>query len=166
MWGMKGKYWDDVQPGDKTILDEPAEFHLIKYRKDGNKDDQPYYWNQAGLFQNDMNTRFSSNADLYASDGTGGEKLIALTSIAYKPYAVRKSPSFVIPPEIGDKRAVIATNISNYINQNLVEFFTGKKSVDKDWDNFLQGLDGLQVKDYIDLTTQAYNQYKQSRSGK
>ena len=39
----------------------------------------------------------------------------------------------------------------------------GKKSVDKDWDAFLKGLDGLQVKELVDMTNKAYQEYKAAR---
>lgn len=157
MWGMKGEIWDDVQAGDKNMFDEPAEFHLIRYYND---DDKYIRWGN-GFAQNDMNTRFSAPTDIFSKEGA--EKRIALSSKSYEPNKVEKSPKFVISQDIGEQRAIIITNVNNYINQNLVEFFVGKKSVDKDWDAFLKGLDGLQVKELVDMTNKAYQEYKAAR---
>ncbi len=156
-WGMKGEIWDDVQPGDKNMFDEPAEFRMLRYPAE---EDAYIMWGN-GFFQNDMNTRWSAPDDIFSKEGA--EKRIALTSKAYEPYKIEKNPGFTIPSDIAEKRSIIFTNVNNYLDQNLVEFFVGKKDVDKDWDAFLKGFDGLQVQELVDLTNQAYEQYMKIR---
>ena len=48
------------------------------------------------------------------------------------------------------------TNIKEYIDQNALQFVTGAKSLDKDWDAYVKGLDALGLKDYLGIMQASY----------
>ena len=50
------------------------------------------------------------------------------------------------------------TAIDDYVKASFIEFITGAKDVDKDWDSYLAGLDKLQYKEYIALNQKAYDE--------
>ncbi|NRF93798.1 hypothetical protein HQN89_22930 [Paenibacillus frigoriresistens] len=52
---------------------------------------------------------------------------------------------------------MMQTNIKDYIDKNALQFVTGAKSLDKDWDAYVNGLDDLKVKQYVQFMQVALN---------
>ncbi|MNF06849.1 hypothetical protein D3C80_2068910 [compost metagenome] len=48
------------------------------------------------------------------------------------------------------------TNIKDYIDQSTLQFITGNKSLDKDWDAYVKGLEALNIKGYLDILQKSY----------
>lgn len=62
-----------------------------------------------------------------------------------------------IDPTLGNEVATLQTNIENYIQQNALQFVTGSKNIDTDWDSYVKGLDGLGLKRYLEIQQTAYD---------
>jgi putative aldouronate transport system substrate-binding protein len=62
-----------------------------------------------------------------------------------------------IDPSLGSEMATLQTNINNYVDQSALQFITGVKSLDKDWDAYLKGLDGLGLPRYLQIQQEAYD---------
>ncbi|MFG2073231.1 hypothetical protein [Nonomuraea maritima] len=56
--------------------------------------------------------------------------------------------------------ATLKTNLDSYVTQYQLGFITGSKNIDTEWDAFVQGLDGVGMKRYLELNQQAYDKYK------
>ncbi|WP_144023789.1 extracellular solute-binding protein [Paenibacillus sp. FSL H8-0548] len=57
-----------------------------------------------------------------------------------------------------DEASILQTNIKSYIEQNALQFITGNKSLEKDWDNYLKGLQDLKINRYLEILQKAYDQ--------
>lgn len=66
-------------------------------------------------------------------------------------------PPFFLDEETGTQISSMKTAIDDYVRASIVEFITGEKSVEKDWDKYLAGLDKLQYSDYIALNQKVYD---------
>ena len=62
-----------------------------------------------------------------------------------------------IDPTLGNEVATLQTNIENYMQQNALQFITGSKNLDSDWDSYVKGLDGLGLKRYLEIQQTAYD---------
>jgi putative aldouronate transport system substrate-binding protein len=62
-----------------------------------------------------------------------------------------------IDPSLGSEMATLQTNINNYVDQNALQFITGSKSLDKDWDAYVKGLDGLGLSRYLQIQQDAFD---------
>ena len=51
----------------------------------------------------------------------------------------------------------IQVEVQNYINSSKVAFITGEKSLDDDWDTYLEELDACGLQTMIDIYQTAYD---------
>ncbi|WP_138755636.1 extracellular solute-binding protein [Paenibacillus sinopodophylli] len=57
-----------------------------------------------------------------------------------------------------DEASILQTNIKSYIEQNALQFITGNKSLEKDWDSYVKGLKDLKIDRYLEILQKAYDQ--------
>jgi putative aldouronate transport system substrate-binding protein len=57
-----------------------------------------------------------------------------------------------------DEASILQTNIKSYIEQNALQFITGNKSLEKDWDAYVKGLQDLKINRYLEILQKAYDQ--------
>jgi putative aldouronate transport system substrate-binding protein len=62
-----------------------------------------------------------------------------------------------IDPSLADETAILRQNITDYVNSNALQFITGAKDIEKDWDAYVAGLDQLGLARYLELMQQAYD---------
>ncbi|GLX68813.1 ABC transporter substrate-binding protein [Paenibacillus glycanilyticus] len=100
--------------------------------------------------------------DIFAN--TGYERRLYEATLLYEGH----EPDEVFPywavwmaPEEADEAAMLQTNLKNYIEQSTLQFITGNLDLDKDWDEYVEGLNQLQISRYVELMQQAYNDYKE-----
>ena len=61
-------------------------------------------------------------------------------------------------PATADAVAMQRQNITDYVNQNALQFVTGAKNLDTDWDAYVAGLDQLDLAGYLAAMQTAYDQ--------
>lgn len=90
----------------------------------------------------------------------GYEKFLAVQTDKLVPF----KPAETFPqaiwfnPDDAQRLAQIKTDITNYINTNAVQFISGQKDLNKDWDTFVKGFDGLGLDEFIKANQEAYEQ--------
>jgi putative aldouronate transport system substrate-binding protein len=52
------------------------------------------------------------------------------------------------------------TPINDYVVASMVEFMTGKKNLDTEWDAYIIGLENLNYKDFVQAKQAAYDTMK------
>ena len=60
-------------------------------------------------------------------------------------------------PANADAVAMQRQNITDYINQNALEFVTGAKSLETDWDAYVAGLEQLDLAGYLAAMQASYD---------
>jgi putative aldouronate transport system substrate-binding protein len=58
---------------------------------------------------------------------------------------------------VASELATLQTNLGTYIQQSAVQFITGEKSLDSDWDSYLGELDSLGLDRFLEIYQQAYD---------
>lgn len=64
--------------------------------------------------------------------------------------------AWIAPAQAGEL-ATLQTNIGTFVQQSAVQFITGKKSLDSDWDSYLKNLDQLGLKRFLEIYQEAYD---------
>jgi putative aldouronate transport system substrate-binding protein len=62
-----------------------------------------------------------------------------------------------VDPADSDEANILQTNIKTYIDENSLQFVTGSKSLDKDWDAYVKGLEDLKLSRYLEILQKAYD---------
>ncbi|RAK26186.1 putative aldouronate transport system substrate-binding protein [Actinoplanes lutulentus] len=100
--------------------------------------------------------------DIYAEAGL--ERRLFQATQQYEPNVdlTKVYPEAQIWTEPGEvsELATLKTNLDSYVSQGQLAFITGSKNIDTDWDAFVQGLDGVGLKRYLEINQQAYDRYK------
>ncbi|GAA2511191.1 extracellular solute-binding protein [Winogradskya humida] len=103
--------------------------------------------------------------DIYAE--TGLERRLFEASKLYEPHVdkakVYPEAQVWADPSTVSEMGTLKTNLDSYVSQGELAFITGTKKIDTDWDTWVQGLDGIGMKRYLELNQQAYDKYKSGK---
>ncbi|MBB6735005.1 extracellular solute-binding protein [Cohnella zeiphila] len=157
--GKEGVEWRRPLPGEKG-LDEAiqpsfATIPLGKGEKPRNSG-----WGGMGHFYMPKSYRDSwvQGMDIYAPDGYE-RRLFEATGL----YDGKQSPNLYptwsvwIDSSQADEASILQTNLKYYIEQNALEFITGDKNLDSDWDSYVKGFGDLGLSSYLAIMQQAYD---------
>jgi putative aldouronate transport system substrate-binding protein len=159
-WGKEGKTWMKPEPGD-VALDKSLKpiFKQIP-QKPGAKPPNSG-WQALAQYNNTARYRNSEaiGTDIYSQEGYE-RRLYEATKL----YAGKEDKSKIYPywkvwidPSLANEVATLQTNIDNYVQQNALQFVTGSKNIDTDWDSYVKGLEGLGLKRYLEIQQTAYD---------
>ncbi|NLO81661.1 MAG: extracellular solute-binding protein [Clostridiales bacterium] len=156
--GIKGKHWDDADPGTVGMDGEtPATRKYLKFSTSGEgaTENDAWGWTMRLVEPNWKNT-FQVEGDIH--DPTNYEAKLYRCTIKLLPYAadVDQIPPLWMNEDESARLNQISTALKDYVTTSIVEFITGKKDVDKDWDAYIAGLSNLQYEEYIQLYQNAY----------
>jgi putative aldouronate transport system substrate-binding protein len=83
---------------------------------------------------------------------------------ATKLYAGHEDKAAIFPywrawvdPSISGELATLQTNIESYVQQNSLQFVTGSKDIDTEWDAYVKGLSGLGLDRYLQIEQEAFD---------
>jgi putative aldouronate transport system substrate-binding protein len=158
-FGEEGKDWRRPQAGDMAIEQgvQPI-FATIPL----GKDEKPHNssWGAIAQYFQPLTFRngWVQGSDIYASNGYE-RRLQEATHLYDGKESKDLFPFWAIWPDpaTSDAIALQRTNINDYVNQNALQFITGAKSLDNDWDAYVKGLDQLDLKGYLAAMQKAYD---------
>ncbi|MFG1905656.1 ABC transporter substrate-binding protein [Kribbella sp. NPDC048928] len=159
-WGKEGKTWQKPEPGD-VALDKSLKpvFKQIQQKPGANPPNSG--WQALAQYNNNATYRNSEaiSTDLYSQAGYE-RRLFEATKL----YAGHEDKSKIYPywkvwidPTLANEVATLQTNIDSYVQQNSLQFITGSKNIDTDWDGYVKGLEGLGLKRYLEIQQTAYD---------
>ncbi len=156
-YGQEGATWVKPEKGVKGLNGEQALWkQTFQWGSPTNQ-----FWASVGILYaaaDDKGTLAVSN------DGSFNQEQILWNAAVndYKQYGAS-----IIPPPIfykKDEAEAIAepkTQLTNYVEKSIMEFITGKKDIDKDWDAYKKDIEKLGYDKYLSTMQKAYDrQYK------
>jgi putative aldouronate transport system substrate-binding protein len=152
-YSFEGRGWLPAGAEEKDIHGEPA-----KYTFEGLPEADETIGDRWQLMGPSMMTAEFRDSFAMPQDPDNYEVKLHHASQLYEPFAATKIayPSSVfIHVEDVDAEAQIRTAIVDYVQSNLAQFITGSKSLDKDWDSYVKGFEGLQLKQYLEIYQRA-----------
>lgn len=162
--GMKGIDWEDPAPGDKA-LGEGVEPMVKTIPGAEGEDPRNAGWSGMGHFYMPKEYRDSWVQGTDINDPANYErKLYEATKLyeGHEPKELFPFWSIWVDPAQSDEMSMLQTNIRNYIEQSALQFVTGNKDLDKDWDSYVQGLKDLKLDRYLEILQAAYDASVQS----
>jgi putative aldouronate transport system substrate-binding protein len=159
-FGMEGKAWTKPGPGD-VALDKSLKPVFKQIPQKPGTAPRNSGWGALAQYNNTAQFRNSEaiGTDLYSQAGYE-RRLFEATKL----YAGHEDKAQIYPfwkvwidPSLASEVATLQTNIENYVQQNTLQFVTGSKNLDTDWDAYVKGLDGLGLKRYLEIQQTAYD---------
>jgi putative aldouronate transport system substrate-binding protein len=155
--GIQGKDWDwVVGQGEQGLNGEPALWKRL-YSFGNVQNDS---WAQSGPSYRSNDLRLGEVAGKFNQEVT----IYQATKNGYLPH--KEPDNFVVPPLYFNKDqatqlANLETTITQYVEQQLVAFVTGKADLDKGWDSYSSTLQGQGLAQYLQVYQAAYDAKKQ-----
>ncbi|MGG1513986.1 ABC transporter substrate-binding protein [Paenibacillus oryzisoli] len=123
---------------------------------------QNIHWAQAGPSLRTNDLRLSVAADPKNSL----ELILYNETKKYEPY--KTDPAKIVPPlfftnEQAEELSSLEKTITDYRSEFFAKTVTGSLDVDKEWNNYLSTLDKMNIKRYLEIYQQAYDQFKSKK---
>ncbi|GIM97506.1 extracellular solute-binding protein [Paractinoplanes toevensis] len=162
--GPEGVGWEKPKAGDVALDNkvQPTWKPLLSANVPKNTS-----WNSLGQYNMTLALRNAQAVpeDIYSE--TGLERRLFQATQQYEPHVDKAQvfPEAAIwaDPATVSEMATLKTNLDSYVSQGELAFITGTKNIDTGWDAFVQGLDGIGMKRYLELNQQAYDKYKSAK---
>ncbi|MNO25301.1 Lipoprotein LipO precursor [compost metagenome] len=157
--GMKGIDWTDPAEGD-VALGKDVKPVIKQIPMAEGEAPRNAGWSGMGHFYMPKEYRdtFVQATDIYASNGY--ERRLYDASLLYQGHEPKELfplwSIWIDPAEI-DEASMLQTNLRNYIEQNELQFITGNKDLNKDWDAYVKGLKDLKLDRYLEILQKAYD---------
>jgi putative aldouronate transport system substrate-binding protein len=157
-FGEKGIDWEDPKPGDEGLGGEKPLLRTIP----GQPDEEPRNtaWGAMGQYYQTKEFRDSwvAGKDIYDTEGYE-RRLFEATELynGHQPEEVFPFWAVWISPEDADEAAMLRQNISDYVEQSSLQFVTGSKDLNREWDSYISGFDKLNLSRYLELMQKAYD---------
>jgi len=158
-FGPEGKHWAKAAPGELGLNGQPALFSSTNAKEQGKfyaqGKTQNDGWDQMGPVFGSETLRNLGTPARPPLEPLGDQTLLHLETL--KDY-LGKQPAQVYPGAVWapadqvDKYGMYRTNINKFVNEWTASFVAGNKSVDKDWQAYLDGLEKLGLKKYLQMS--------------
>ncbi|CAM4246560.1 extracellular solute-binding protein [Paenibacillus alkaliterrae] len=162
-FGPENLWWRKGKPGEVDEHGRPAKYKV-----------NPEYfghltqnegWSQMGISYRDRGLResWAVPQDPYSMEGYE-HRLYGETARNY----AGKEPEEVFPAHVyveqgsAVEAARLRVQINDYIESAMVQFITGSKNIEQEWDAYLEGFNGLKLDRYLSIYQTAYDNYKRN----
>lgn len=157
--GEEGKSWRKPQDGEIALNDKVEPLYKSIPLESG---EQPRNDSWGALTQYNHHRAYRDaevqGTDIYANDGYERRLYEATLLMEGKePKEIFPHWALWVDPLVADEASMMQTNIKDYVDQNALLFITGAKSLDKDWDDYVKGLEGLNMQRYLEIMQAAYD---------
>lgn len=160
-YGKEGVHWRKGEPGDIDLNGKPAKY--AKIPSDPNKKEEDiihYGWGERGplLQTRAFRDSMATSTDEWSAEGY--ERRLYNATLKYdgfEPTEQFNAAAAWVDPKDAEEVALLKINMNKYIEENIVQFVTGSKNVEKDWDHYLSGFQQLQIDRYLEIYQKAYD---------
>ena len=163
VYGELGEGWRYPE-SDDVALDDTIEplFAAIPRMQGGDAENPNDSWGNMAKynFPKEIFGGWVQAEDIYISEGFERRLWQATTHYdGLQPEEV--FPYFAVwyNEDVIDEQATLQQNITDYVNQNSLQFITGSKDIESEWDAYVEGLDQLGLDRYLEIMQQAYDDF-------
>ncbi|MFK0524183.1 ABC transporter substrate-binding protein [Paenibacillus illinoisensis] len=157
--GEEGTSWRKPEEGDVALNDQVEPLYKAIPLPTG-EEPRNDSWGALSQYNHHRAYRDAEvqGKDIYAGDGYERRLYEATLLMEGKePKEVFPHWALWVDPANADETSMMQTNLKDYIDQNALQFITGAKSLEKDWDDYVKGLEGLNIKRYLEIMQAAYD---------
>ncbi|RKP54339.1 extracellular solute-binding protein [Cohnella endophytica] len=157
--GKEGVDWRKPVAGEKALgPDSVAEFTRIPVKV--GEPPRNSGWGGMGHFYMPKTYRDSWVQDMNIYSPDGYERRLYQATKLYEGHEPKELyPMWLVwlDPTNADEASMLQANVKNEIDQSALQFITGEKNLDKDWDDYIQRLKSLGTDRYVSIMQQAYD---------
>jgi putative aldouronate transport system substrate-binding protein len=158
-FGEEGLDWRKPEAGDIAVDENETPILATIPLKEDEAPHNSSWGAMAQYFQpKEFRSAWAASTDIYETAGYE-RRLLEATKLydGKQPAEIFPHWAIWIDPSVADEAAMLQTNIKGYIDQGILKFITGNKDLNKDWDEYVYGLDMLNLKRYLDIMQQSYD---------
>lgn len=163
--GIEGKHWRKAEEGELGMNGKQALYTRLNVPNDNES------WDQLTCLirTRDFIEGETTNLDPYGDDVlplNGRQIVMYNASLEHAKYA---QPMESVMPELymseqnASELAFLKTNVTDTHREAFVQFVTGTKDIDAEWDNYLQSLENVGLSQYLSILQEAYDSSTFSR---
>lgn len=157
--GIEGKHYRKAETGELGMDGEQATYTKLNVADDNES------WGQVACLirTEDMITSETVNQNPYAEDVmplTGRQLVLYKASKEHEKYAQpieSVMPQLYMSSENISELNLLQTNIVDTQKEALVQFITGTKDIDGEWENYKQSLENVGLSRYLEILQQEYD---------
>jgi putative aldouronate transport system substrate-binding protein len=149
----EGFAWKKAEADEKNIDGKPAKYSFYGIPEADPDLIRNDSWSLMGPrdLSKEYRDLFAVGQDPLAAEGY--ETRLAQATNAYAPYSpteIYPSGVFIRPDDM-DAASQLTTAIQDYVTSNMAQFIIGSKNIDKDWDAYVKGFEGLNLAKYLEI---------------
>lgn len=159
---LEGVGWRFAKPGEVNIDGEQAKYSYYELEPRDPDAIVNESWSLMG--PKDLSKRFRDmfheGDDPLTTAGYG--RRLAQATDQYQPYAPKEvypNDIYIQPADV-DYLTVLTREIISYVRANIEAFIIGARSLDDEWDDYVQGFERLKLDQYIAIYQQALDDRK------
>ncbi|MBS4206037.1 extracellular solute-binding protein [Lederbergia citrea] len=160
-YGKEGVHWKKGGPEDIDLNGKQAKYAIIPQDPNMKEEDKvEYAWGERGpiLQTRALRDSIGTATDEWSPEGFERRLFNATKKYdGFEPEEQFNAQAAWIAPEDAEEVALLQTNINKYIEENMVQFATGSKNIDKEWNSYIDGFKNLQVDRYLEVYQKAYD---------
>lgn len=162
-YGKEGVHWKKGESEDIDLTGKQAKYAPIPSDPDMSEEEKSklrYGWGERGPLYQTREFRDSIGTATDEWSPEGYERRLYNATEKYDGFEPKEEFNFEaawVSPEDAEEVSLLKININKYIEENMVQFVTGSKNIDKDWDNYIDGFKTLQVDRYLEIYQKAYD---------
>ncbi|MFC5653793.1 extracellular solute-binding protein [Paenibacillus solisilvae] len=159
-FGAEGEFWTKAEPGKLGLDGKQALFNTAwdKFYAGGSR--QNSGWDQMGPIYQSEEWRNGGVAVSPFSKG-GDQTMLHLETMrnmaGHQPELVYPGAVWISEDD-NQQYSLYKTNINKYVEQWTAEFIVGSKSIDKNWEQYISGLQKLDLEKYLAIAEKAMNE--------
>jgi len=161
VFGPEGDYWRKAEPGELDFHGNPAKYTNVK--EFSTVTTWNVSWDQLGpsVRTSEFRESFATPEDPFTIEGY--ELRLFQATQLYEPHRPKEvfPLNIFMDPADAQESNRLRTTINDYIKENMALFVTGNKSLDADWDAYVQGLNDLGLEQYLAIYQKAYDALQQ-----
>ncbi|WP_337101035.1 ABC transporter substrate-binding protein [Paenibacillus sp. YIM B09110] len=149
----EGFAWKKAEADEKNIDGKPAKYSFYGIPEADPDLIRNDSWSLMGPrdLSKEFRDLFAVGQDPLAAEGY--ETRLAQATNEYAPYSpaeIYPSGVFIRPDDM-DAASQLTTAIQDYVTSNMAQFIIGSKNIDKDWDSYVKGFEGLNLAKYLEI---------------
>ncbi len=160
--GIEGNDWEYAEEGSLGMDGvTPAKYSYLQFSTQTSVAQDDVTWDRTmRLLEPNWKNLFSVDGDLM--DPVNYEARLYADTVKLKEYAadVDMMPPLTYTGDDSSTYSQLDTAVGDFANNAIVEFITGKRDIEKDWDAYLEDLDMVGYYDLIDLVQTTYDAQK------
>lgn len=163
-WGAEGDAWRAAEDGELGLGGKPALYKTLK-TFDESAQNENWTWMGINFISAELMegmTVTPADVDLKSADGFE-KMLLKTTEDLYIPF---ETDDYKVVPNAlryaqdeAEERNTVRIDIENLAKEYRVQFITGDKDIDAEWDGYVKALDDMGLQRYLEIDNAAYGRF-------